>query len=92
MPEKMENQSRYLNFRAFVGLSVFLLVNVFVSGALLLVNSAISFALYSSLRGSVPGLDTYPQAWQLVIFALPVILLMIEWALWDWLRGLLWHR
>ncbi len=91
MPEKMEKPIAVFEFSSLRRTFRFPLVNVFVSGALLLVNSAISFALYSSLRGSVPGLDTYPRHGS-SSFLLCRDLLMIEWALWDWLRGLLWHR
>ena len=83
MKGKRGGSPGFRRFRMLIGLPVFLLATVCTSGFLLMLNSALVFAIYSRVQGSTTGIASSPQLWQFFVYAAPVVMLMGEWSIWD---------
>jgi hypothetical protein len=73
------------SFRPYIGLAMFSLYTVIVSSLALIFNAALIFALYSASMQLLPDWFSMVQLGQFVLFVGPMLLLVLEWMLWDYL-------
>ncbi len=73
--------------RAIWKLTGYLLWIVLVSTFLLALNAGITFGLVKQFEEYFPNLIGVDVISQLSIYIMPIILLFLEWHLWDILRG-----
>jgi hypothetical protein len=69
--------------RAVRRLVLYVLGIVLVSAALLAVNTGLIFSLAQGISSVLPATIGIPQLVQLLIFVGPVLLLYLEWYVWD---------
>jgi len=74
-----EHNPRAENKAAF-GLTVYIFCIVAVSSVLLIVNTAMVFSLTQGTSSLLPAI---PMLAQILVFTLPMLLLYLEWYLWD---------
>jgi len=72
-------------FRQYFSLAAFSFLTVFVSCVALVFNAALIYALYQGSLQFLPIWFSMVQLGQLVLFIGPMILLFLEWLLWDYL-------
>ena len=70
-------------WRTRFGFAVYLLVVTMIAAVGLLLNATVVYAMYTALSLLLPAALDIPQLWQFVIYVGPVILLFLEWSVWD---------
>ena len=73
------------SFRQYFGLALFSLYTVVVSSVALVFNAALIYALYTGSMQLLPDWFSMVQFGQLILFIGPMVLLVLEWMLWDYL-------
>jgi hypothetical protein len=71
-------------FRQYAGLATFSFFTVLFSGVALVFNAALVFALYQGSLQFLPPWFAMVQLGQLILFVGPMLLLFLEWLLWDY--------
>ena len=71
---------------------VFALASALVTCLLLFVNGSLALAFLKALAKSGSGWAHDPRLMQFVLLFLPVILVVIEWAIFDYVRRKVWRR
>jgi hypothetical protein len=73
------------SFRQYAGLAAFSFFTVLFSAIALVFNAALVFALYQGSLQFLPVWFSMVQLGQLILFVGPMLLLFLEWLLWDYL-------
>ncbi len=71
------------SWRPFAGLMLFLATTILASGVLLIVNSTLVYSIYQALLEAYPSQENYAQIWQFLLYLIPVLMLFLEWIIWD---------
>ncbi len=69
--------------RVRFGFTVYILSLAVIAAIGLLLNATVVYAMYTALSLLLPAALDIPQLWQFVIYVGPVILLFLEWSVWD---------
>jgi hypothetical protein len=80
------------NWRSLVGLIIYSLATILLSGLLLTVNAALLYPLFLAASPLLPPMIALPQVGQLFLFLGAFSLLVLEWILWDSLFGRRFNR
>ncbi len=63
-----------------------------IASALLFVNAGIVFAFLETTGTNAPRWLRSSEMEQFLVFVLPVVLLFVQWTLFDFFRAQIWHR
>jgi hypothetical protein len=70
-------------WRSYAWLVVYAVLTTSISVVLLLVNAGLVYALHAGLADRPPSPWSLVPLWQFVMYVLPVVLLFLEWIIWD---------
>ncbi len=82
----------HFSWRPFAGLMLFLATTILASGVLLIVNSTLVYSIYQALLEAYPSQENYAQIWQFLLYLIPVLMLFLEWIVWDRAMDFLFYR
>ncbi|TWU06406.1 hypothetical protein [Stieleria varia] len=88
MIENKDHAPRYRPVQATAIGCFFALVVAFVTAVLLLLNGSLVLALLNRVAKDLPMWMRRPGFLQFALFSLPVVLVVLEWILFDYLRSL----